>query len=750
MTLNLAGASRGQFTQQGSVDWLQLANHMVTIPLSILERLAGADLSPHTILVAQNLSSIFYLSEVGTERLESALQSLHSCSSVGEVVWFGFGIKHVVRRLAEIRQGLACIALCGALSELHPSKACASILMELSHACDVPDEVRPSPQQWINIVETCSGVLRPTTFRSVAGQFMAFHGRDRSYGSIDNYKDIAAALQAVGRVSSGSLESITLAGGRSCGWIAAFGFWFLGLHVRIQNSEGEVLYSSTDLDFYIKIVVIYGDSQTSQVQVQEAAYFIKTLHDIFFSSEERFDSVMSGSVPWNTCFRSTFGSSALELIKYPEDFGRLICLSSRIFDGISKSEPSEIFNRRSRQSWFGFQPRQRGKRFVWFANDQFPELSINTDQMEESSTYTLDRSVAEYNLQLHKISVSCTCRSCTKGSTQHSYCHPILAETIIFLVWNLAGIQIHRDLQPFRSGLQSIYELVADEEDESPDSMSRASQIPHRSGIEHLISLLGMGSVYHTAQYLFTTNLYPQTITAFTAASTGGLCFYFNILVDVSDQPEIATLLHVVPGRIETKGGRKYAHVLDITGRSSVGILGLEWIDNGYFILPAEYSKTYQSQNPQPLSGLENDLTVDTGSGDLEATLVIKESSQGLHADFIFRCSRGSSRVGAYMLFREIAFSSGLVTCNRRNCLPLSPPYDNIVVVDGEGGPTEEPRQNAIYIYRLSSNSLARCVGLLVGKEDWEAPVILRGLECIPCCIVTAMQLGHRPVYVIL
>jgi len=281
MALEQGSASQGQFTQQGTIDWLQLANHVVSIPVSILQRLADVDLSPHTIIVSQKMFSSFCLSELGRKRLENALQNLYSCSSVGDVIWFGFGIKHVVRRLAEIKQGLTCIALCGSLSELHPPKAGASILMELADVCDVPDEYRPSPQQWINMLETCSGVLRSTAFGSVAEQFMSFHGRAGIHETIENYKNIATALNAVGRISSGSLESITLAGGRSCGWVAAIGYWFLGLDVKIQDTNGSLLYMSTDRDERIKILVIYGETQSSEVLVQDTTYFVETLTTYF-------------------------------------------------------------------------------------------------------------------------------------------------------------------------------------------------------------------------------------------------------------------------------------------------------------------------------------------------------------------------------------------------------------------------------------------------------------------------------------
>lgn len=759
MALEPVSGSSSQFVQQGSVDWVQLANTSLTFPVPVLARLAAADINPLTTTVIRKMSSNFHMSKDGHSRLIEALKILPSFSSIGNAIWFGFGIKHIVRSLAETSEGLNSIALCGCLSELHPPKACASILMELVRVCGALEIFSPSSEQWLKLVAACSGVLRPTNFSSVAGHFMSYHSRDWTIGTMEQYEDVAKALNAVGLVSSGSLDSITLAGGRSCGWIAAFAYRFLGLDVEIRNTEGEVMYRSTDREEHTRIRVIYSKSQLDGLQISHTTYFITTIHQLFTTHRDKYDTVMSGTVPWKECLRSVFGVSASQLLSTEANLGLLIQLSARVFDGLAKAEPSNIFSAKKRQTWFAYQPGQRGRGFVLSATEWFPDLVSLQEQPEfqAASFLTLDAAAAKYNHQLQHIATLCH----GGHPVPRSHCLATLAETITFLIWNLSGIESPVELNPYRFGLQFIYEYVAVGGD--CDRMF-VQGIQHQDGsagtIEHLVSLLDMASVYHTAQFLFTTDLYPQMTTAFSATSRGGLCFYLGILRGTTDalemdrpsldRPDAATLLHVVPGRIENRTGRAYSHILDKTGRrSTAGIFDLK-ATNHSFIVPAEYSRSYESDPPKTLAAFDGDLAANTGNTDLTTGLIVQESPQGLLVDFCFSCALGKCYVGPYTLFREVAFGSGLVYCPHRNCSHLEPPFDNILVVDGEGGLPVQPSQDKIYVYRLTGNSVARCVGLLVDKDSWDDPVILRGRECIPCCIAAARRMEQRPVFIIL
>ncbi|KAF5702985.1 hypothetical protein FGLOB1_9287 [Fusarium globosum] len=760
LTLSSAVVAGGPFEQQGSIDWVQIARMSVSVPISILARVTAADISPLTIVVGQEMSSLFRLSTTGHERLIKALGELKSFSAIGDAIWFGFGIKHIVLVLAETHKGLTCLTLCACLSEIHTPKACAEILIRLADACDAPDDLRPSASQWINLVEACSGTLRSTTFACIAEQFMAFHGHHVSETYADEAADVAKALLAVARVSSGVLSSVTLTGGRSCGWIAAIGFYFLGLEVEIRSADNATIYKSTTNHDSIRLLVIYEAAEPPQVQISSTAYFINSLNRVM-SYEQRFDSVISGTVQWDSCLSTTFGDSFRDLLGARREFGQLIGASARVFRGLTVSDTSSIFGSSDRASWFGFQPGQYGHGFWHSATSWFPELLPLRPNIDLEADMSVDGAVGKYTQASKELAKSCQCHYCSgdHSRSKRGYCLPVLAETIIFLIWNVSALQVHADLKPYHSGLRFIYQLHCGEA-MTYRSFGRwdggnAHREAYWGNMVDFVRRLGLDSVYHTAQFLFTNQLYPlQTHKAFTAASIGGVCFYFDILRNVSDLPEESMKLHVVPGVIQTKAGRHYRFIADKTGRTSDGLLGLDWKENDSFFTTAQYRVNYQASVMDTLGGNISlpALSMDTGSSDLETKLLIEESTGGLLVDIHFISSVGACRVGAYTMLKEIIMNSGLVECSHLHCAQMAQIFFPISIVDGEGC-VPGNLQPRIYLRRLTGNRLARCIGLLVNREWMDAP-ILRQRECIPCCIKAAgnMRRSGRdsPNYVIL
>jgi hypothetical protein len=751
LTLSSAVVAGGPFEQQGSIDWVQIARMSVSVPISILARVTAADVSPLTIVVGQEMSSLFRLSATGHERLIRALGELKSFSAIGDVIWFGFGIKHIVRVLAETGKGLTCLTLCACLAEIHTPKACAEILMRLADVCDAPDDLRPSASQWINLVKVCSGTLRSTTFSCIAEQFMAFqrpHVRD-DYA--DEAGDVAKALLAVARVSSGVLSSVTLTGGRSCGWIAAIGFYFLGLEVEIRNADNEPLYKSTADDDAIRLLVIYGTGQPSnQVQVSSTAYFISSVDKVMSSYEQRLDSILSGAVPWDSCLFKTFGDRFNRLMDARQDFGRLMGAAARVFEALTNSDTGGIFDSNDCISWFGFQQGQYGHGLSDSASSLFPELLPLGPYIDIETDMSVAHAVDSYNQAARELASTCNCHDCCRDSSRSRgrYCLPVLAETIIFLIWNVSALQLDADLRPYRSGLRFIYQLHSGRAMTDTSFGQRygagGHHVAYWGDIVHLVRLLDLASVYHTAQFLFTNHLYPlQTHKAFTAASVGGICFYFDILRNVSDRPQEAMKLHVIPGVIQTNTGRQYPFIADKTGTRSRGLLGFDWRGNSYYKDATQHRTDYQASVTQTLGGNISIpiLGIDTGSSDLKVKLLIEESTGGLLVDLHLSGSMGACRVGAYTMLKEIIENSGLVECSHHNCAQMDQIASPISIVDGEGcvPGNVQPR---IYLRRLAGNPLARCVGLLVDRE-WNQVPILRQRECIPCCIKTAANLRY-------
>ncbi|KAH7178852.1 hypothetical protein DER46DRAFT_633456 [Fusarium sp. MPI-SDFR-AT-0072] len=664
LTLSSVVVAGGPFEQQGFIDWVQIARMSVSVPIPILARVTAANISPLTIVVGQEMTSLFRLSTTGHERLIRALGELKSFSAIGDAIWFGFGIKHIVRVLAETGKGLTCLMLCTCLSEIHPPKTCSEILIRFADVCDAPDHLCPSASQLLNLVGACSGTLKSTTFACIAEQFMAFHRPYVNDEYMDEAADVARALLAVARVSSGVLSSITLTGGRSCGWIAAI------------SAGNATIYKSTTNDDSIRLLVIYGTAQSSnQVQVNSTAYFINSVDKVMSSYKQRFDSIISGTAPWNNCLFTTFGDSFTRLLGAKQDFGRLMGAAARVFKALTNSDTSGIFDSDDCISWFGFQP------------------------------------VEAYNQASESLASTCNCHYCSGDYSRAigGYCLPVLAETIIFLIWNVSALQLHAGLKPYHSGLRFIYQLHAGRAMTDTSFGERYGAGTCREAywgdIAHLVWLLDLASVYHTAQFLFTNHLYPlQTHKAFTAAS--------------------AMKLHVVPGVIQTNAGRQYSFVADKTGTRV----------------------NYQASVTDTLGGNISlpILSMDTGGSDLKVKLLVEKSTGGLLVDLHFLGSAGTCRVGAYTMLKEIIENSGLVQGNHRDCARIDQTSSAISIVNGEGS-VPEILQPRIYLRRLAGNPLARCVGLLVNREWMDAPILCQR-ECLPCCIKAAADLrgDHR------
>ena len=213
--------------QQGQLDWGQLAALTYSASAAVITRVSNSNLEPLTVTTGVATSANFRLSRQGEDRLTQCVQSLTS-QRIGQALWFGFGVKHVVRQLAETNHGMATIALCGALSEVMPAKLAARILDELSLAFGAPQDLRPSLQQLECLTTALSGVLSTSSFGLIADHFMrlsdaasnrALNSKTPDFG---DPKDVAKVLISVTRLSRGDLGSIEVHGGPACGWIAAF------------------------------------------------------------------------------------------------------------------------------------------------------------------------------------------------------------------------------------------------------------------------------------------------------------------------------------------------------------------------------------------------------------------------------------------------------------------------------------------------------------------------------------------------
>ena len=323
--------SPSSFVQQGTVDWSTLARASINASVSVITRLSGCGVELWTASLAQVILGTIRLSSEGESRLNEALAKLHSFSSHGNYIYFGFGVKHLVRTLAETSEGMATVAICSSIAEVHSLAISTQIIQEYVklHSANADVSLMPSVRQWEALVNSCSGVLARSPFGSVVEFFMRFHAQIHMCA---DPKQVARALEGLARISSGLMKSMVLIGSSECGFVAAVAQWLLDLHVVVQNAAGNIVYPSVgaDIDNYQLMIIYSEDPETSTGISRTAdAYYIDHIGEMIPDSVG--SDYLSGRVEWATAIVQTFGSSARKLFQIPGILGESIGSAAKIY-----------------------------------------------------------------------------------------------------------------------------------------------------------------------------------------------------------------------------------------------------------------------------------------------------------------------------------------------------------------------------------------------------------------------------------
>lgn len=356
------------FQQQGQVDWVAASQTTVSFSLEILKRISDADIDAYTLVVAQKVMQQFHMPVIGQQRVQDAIKELKSTSSFGNVIWFGFGVKHLVRSLSQSNDGMACLGLFGSLTEVFSPEVSALVAYELSKLL-YPGEKLPAVSQWQRMLAVCSGILATSKFPLIAEHFLGLAGSRRavlSKGSVPTMPprvmgdigDFAQALRAICLITRDAEQrSVTIVGGPSCGFLAAFAYWFLALEVEIRYVDSsEVLYASK-LDCEPHIIILYdkaiGQGQGLAVQISERTYMVRQVDGgLFTRVDDRHVLYYGGRVQSGRAIRSAFGDQGLRLLA-GTSLAIMLGKAARILWLMNARERSTVFiqNQRAWNTW---------------------------------------------------------------------------------------------------------------------------------------------------------------------------------------------------------------------------------------------------------------------------------------------------------------------------------------------------------------------------------------------------------------
>ena len=291
-------------------------------------------------------------------------------------------------------------------------------MTELIAINGAPQYLRPSLQQWHDMLKCCSGVLVSTNFECIADQYMRLcdtYLGDTYLPFVGEPVDIALAMNAIGKLSKGTITSITLAGGCFCGWLAAFAHFFFGLDVELQDGDRGVLLRTVAEGRPVHIRVIFNGEESKDIQVSKTTYVIRDL--VTHTPHE----LRTGRVPWDQALKRTFGHRGKALLQARTNFGIMIGSAARVFTAVAQSDRSLIellgdgITDQIYRNWTGYSFESYGRGFVNFTLNTFAELSELRDAIESYSEVPLSTAIAEYESASIRISQICTCRSCNQS-----------------------------------------------------------------------------------------------------------------------------------------------------------------------------------------------------------------------------------------------------------------------------------------------------------------------------------------------
>lgn len=455
----------------------------------------------------------------------------------------------------------------------------------------------------------------------------------------------------------------------------------------------------------------------------------------------------------------TFGVAGQELLRSTYHFGQLLGNGAKIFAALAEADTDGLLRRDA----FGLQnhdsgilrwavvhnERSHGKGLIHFMSTRLPELQVlDRLSMESCLEYPLARAMEEYQSAATRLAMLCGCSRCSQSKHANNYVHtkkfclPLIAESLLILLRNLALVRPDIDLLPSWVGLENIYLECYWPYHEDGYWSSHRPYPPNR--LEELVRLATMTEVMKTAEQVYTGR--RRGLLKFGPAYTaGGLTFYLDILRNFSDRPGDAALVHMIPGAIMLQNGRTYNNCTDL-GFSKISVP--------------------DAHNYQPLHRLPPEPPCVGSAPDLQVKIIAKENLNGLELGFSF--SSGSDgtllTIGPMALIGRMSSLSYKVRCSRDACgrqLEDGRPLASTFTVDGEGlvnpkGDVEAGR--LVVVRRLESNPIARCIALhqvpdepdsdrALGNE-WSAyanvlhhdNVIFRHDECWSCCIKQALR----------
>ena len=555
------------FQQQGSVDWVELSGRSVQFSVAVLARLSKAGIDPFTLQVGRAICTNFSLRPVAQGRISDAILALKKFGSYGDIIWFGFGVKHVVTDLAETEQGLTLVAVCAALSVTYDSLYGARVLRELCGLCKAPQSFSPAIRQWKILVESCAGILTSGHFVLVLDGFrrLVSGGPDLQPDRYPTtYLALAEGILTIAQVTTKRLASATFTGGLDCMWLAAVAEWVFSLDVVIYNSAGVLLYRSRSLDEQPPQVTVVYIKETAkwekQILVSEKTTLIRSGRTLFVREDDKSlgdPHFFNWRSSWSTILHDTFPRGVDELLtgENAYQFGLyLYCVSMVIEpDMRHEGEQARLFSKFFLDPLSWTQESSRGHKFLSYASNRLPELGCC---LENDFSSVPQDEVIRYGLDARKrIERKCGAyhlrTSPGLSQLRDTVCLARLAKVILHFLWITLVSDIDEEIAPSITGLRNLYTWLDNAESSAAPFVDETlnsddSKTARQTALVfHVLSGLAIDSGER-----FST----KSSKNYLAMAGSGVCVYRQALADPNLPPNLISKFRVVPGYVSHGG----------------------------------------------------------------------------------------------------------------------------------------------------------------------------------------------------
>ena len=568
------------FSQQGSVDWAALGRMQFSASIAVLGRLSGAGIEPLTIAVGQALCSHVPLGAHGEMILMEAMNKLKAFSTFGDVVWFGVGVRHILRELVQTSQGASCVALCAALTEGHSISTSALIMYEMTKVLGSPQELSPSFLQWEALVKVCSSVFASTNFGIRVQQYLKLVGYidEATYfkgiyppNGVGHPRQFARAMLAIGKVVMGVFQYIEIVGGPVCCWLVAYAENILGLRVQLQSKSEDILFMNHPADTTPQVLFkcFDGSPPLGSLECILQSYYVSDGRDFvrqFFRGIRNVSQVeaaqavdalfLEGRVQWPTLFRGTFGQDLDKLFNPIQRSNWLSPATARF--GTPLRVQREALNLLYYAANYVMTFPEAyiygdSMGFLQAALALLPELQVFEELLLEKARMPQDPNadhVSNYRNAKRALSTACGC------ARRNIYCIKQISELIIILTLMVGRLELESPLLPCRAGIRKLYSDL-DSRGSVDDINNLAAQFTGKGLSTDLHPRL---AAYVT---LFSgTSMIPRGNTTVSAVSDGKIYCYVNTMRHLSDRLEQASRVHVGVGGIYTNS-RHYDFTCD-------------------------------------------------------------------------------------------------------------------------------------------------------------------------------------------